>query len=151
MSGALSKAVKEIESILKKTSRSGKKGKSYYDILSDQVNADGAWNEELLTEVKEKITEYLRKYNDKQLLKMWEESDIAVEYENGIDQPDAERVKEDVSEELLNRVLDSLDSNLDEENYFVGNKLNDEDDDEFEDFGRDDFESDDYFDDDDRY
>lgn len=120
MSVALSRVIRDVQELLKKTPKGVKKGKAYWDVINSQVTAEGAWDEDLLNSIKGEILEFLNKYKKDQLLKMWKDTGIAADFSDDLKALDTNRLKKDLSEELLNKILDSLDSSgYEEESYFT--------------------------------
>lgn len=147
MSLPLSKAVRDVESILKKSKQ---KSKSLWEQLSDQISNEGTWDENLLASIKSEIKKYLDKYKYDQLFSAWENTEFSAEYSGDVESIGVNKVKEDLSEEILDRVLESVDSSFEEETIYAKDDEDDEED-EFFNPKDDEFGPDDIFEDEERF
>lgn len=168
MAASLTKTAGEIEKLFRKLAAPGEPKKTYWQVISEQAEEEGVWDEELLNSAKEQIGIHLNKFNNEKLFDLWEQSEAAAENFAERSGLKADSVKSDLQEELLNLVLDKLDSNshaatnyYEGESYYIDETSgkDGEDEDKFEadikdiDLNTDDLfdDDDDYFDDDDRF
>lgn len=160
MAASLSKTAGEIEKLFKKLQGPGKSKKTFWQLISEQAEEEGVWDEALLNSAKEQIGIHIDKFNNEKLFDLWEQSEAAAEnfVERSALKPDS--VKADLKEELLNLVLDKLDSSSHSTNYYEGESyyINDakekdgEEEDSFESEIKDiDLDTNDLFDDDDDF
>lgn len=147
---SLKKLVKETQGLLKSSKPHGLK-ESYWELLKDQVQSEGTWDEVLMNDIKKKISDTLEKFNKHQLFEIWEQTEISMNYSGDENSIPVSKLKEDISEDILNAVLDLLDDRSSEtifENRYVEDEDSDEDDfdsDSFGDFAdEDDFEDDEF-------
>lgn len=160
MAITMGKAVTELTSILKKQKFPGEPKKTYWNILSEQLSEEGTWDNGLIDQVKEDISRWLEKLKKNDLQNLWDESEIAAEEYADEDSPDSETVIEELSDELLDLVLNRMADSTPREEYYISEaastkkKLSEDDDfeddikdDLFDEDEIDDFDSDDFFDD----
>lgn len=161
MALTMEKAVKELIATLKKENFPGETKKSYWNKLTEQLAEDGSWEDEVINQTKEEVAAWLGKLKKNDLAGVWEESEIAVEEYEDEDTPEKDTVIEELSDELLDVVLNIIEDSAPKEEYYIpeagtGNKKKFDDDDDFDDDFKDnfddddmeDFGGDDYFDDD---
>ena len=159
MAISLSKATNDLVSLLKKEKFPNNKKKTYWNILSEQMEDDGSWEDGLLDKVKEEIAKWLSGLKKAELQTLWEESETAADNYADEDMPDEDVVYNELGEELLDLILDKFEDAAPREDFFIPEaggkkKFQDEFDDSFdndlfdddEDF--EDFSDEDYFDDD---
>jgi hypothetical protein len=160
VAASLTKAAGEIEKLFKKLQTPGKSPKTYWQVITEQVEEEGVWDEEFLNLAKEQIGAYLNKFDNEKLFDLWEQSEAASENFTERSELKPDSVKSDLKEELLNLILDKFDSGshttnyYEGESYYIENAKDDDsfDDDEFNDDIKDiDLNTDDLFDDDDDY
>jgi len=161
VAASLTKTAGEIEKIFKKLQAPGKSKKTYWQLISEQAEEEGVWDEQLLNSAKEQITIHLDKLNDEKLFDLWEQSEAASENFAERSELNADKVKLDLKEEILNLVLDKLDSSshttnyYEGESYYISEAAAEKDNDEvdgFDDNIKDiDLNTDDIFEDDDEY
>ena len=161
MALTMAKAATDLISILKKQKFPDEPKKTYWNILTEQIAEEGTWDDDLIEQVKEEIAGWLSKLKKNDLNSLWDESESADEYED--DLPDNETIIDDLSDELLDNVLNKIEDATPREEYFIpeaasSKKRNEEDDDFDDDFKDDIFDDDDLddfddqvFEDDDRY
>ncbi|WKZ69477.1 MAG: hypothetical protein QY331_16060 [Melioribacteraceae bacterium] len=162
MALTMTKAATDLISMLKKQKFPDEPKKTYWNILTEQIAEEGTWDDDLIDQVKEEIANWLSKLKKNDLNNLWDESESADEY--GEDLPDNETIIDDLSDELLDSVLNKIEDATPREEYFIpeaGNKKGkaDDDADDFDDDFKDDiFDDDDLdgfddgvFEDDDRY
>lgn len=145
---SLKKLVKETQGLLKSSKPLGLK-ESYWELLKDQVQSEGTWDEVLMNDIKKRISDTLEKFNKSQLMEIWEQTEISMNYSGDDSSIPVSKLKEDISEDILNAVLDLLDDRSTEtifENRYVENEDSDEDDFDSDSFG--DFTDESDFDDD---
>lgn len=136
---SLKKIIRETQSVLKSTKPKGLQ-KSYWDLLLEQVQSEGTWDEKLMKDIKDKISVSLNKFNKKQLLEIWDQTEISMNNTADEDTLSLSVLKEDISEDVLNSVLDLLDERSFDsvfESRYVENEDSEEDDfnsESFEDF-----------------
>ncbi|MBN1301897.1 MAG: hypothetical protein JW995_11840 [Melioribacteraceae bacterium] len=158
MSTSMSKAVTDIQQLLQKTKYTDKSKQTLWDVLSDQVEIQGEWDNTVINRLKEEIENWLTKLGNKKLKDLWLKSDSAIDNKDPNSETNIEMMKYDLAEELSNRILDQLENVDDEDEYFTPikkkkSKFDDEDDDYEEGYDsyNDDSFSDDYFEEDDNY
>ena len=117
---SLSKTAVEIEKLFKKLQAPGKSKKTFWQLFSEQAEEEGVWDEKLINSAKEQIDIHLSKLNDAKLFDLWEQSEAASENFKERNELNADSVKSDLQEELLNLVLDKLDSSSQSTNYYEG-------------------------------
>lgn len=133
MAATLKKITKDVIGQLKKSPDPEDKKATLWQTLNNQVNEEGEWNEDLLGSVESKIEENLSKINDKELRVLWEQTEAAMEnYDAEADNSDS-KVKLEIREEILNRILEEIDSGSnyiddEERSYFRNDDVDDEDD-----------------------
>jgi len=128
---SLKKIVKETQGNLKSSKPTGLK-ESYWALLKEQAYSEGTWDDELLQEIKNKISASLDKYNKNQLKEIWDQTEVSLS--NLVEETSIpiSKLKEDISEDILNSVFDLLDdrsSDIVFESRFVENE--DDEDNEF--------------------
>jgi len=160
VAASLSKTAGEIEKLFKKLQGPGKSKKTYWQLISEQAEEEGVWDEGLLNSAKEQIGLHIDKLNKEKLFDLWEQSEAAAENFAERSELKVEKVKEDLKEEILNLVLDKLDTSSHATNYYEGESyyINDakekdgEEEDGFESEIKDiDLDTNDLFDDDDDF
>jgi Na+/phosphate symporter len=161
MALTMTKAATDLISMLKKQKFPDEPKKTYWNILTEQIAEEGTWDDDLIDQVKEEIANWLSKLKKNDLNNLWDESESADEYDE--DLPDNETIIDELSDELLDNVLNKIEDSTPREEYFIpeatsSKKKKDEDDDFDDDFKDDIFDDDDldgfddgFFEDDDRY
>ncbi|PKL87884.1 MAG: hypothetical protein CVV23_13055 [Ignavibacteriae bacterium HGW-Ignavibacteriae-2] len=143
MAVSMTKTISDLQVKLKKTGYPGKGKKSYWDVLADQAGRQGKWDEDILSNLKEEILSFLSALTDKKLKDLWDQSDASIDsYDK--DDVDADKIKDELSEELTNKLLDMLDESSEDDDYFAPakkqkKKFDDDEDDDFS-FSEDDFD-----------
>lgn len=160
MAASLTKTAGEIEKLFKKLQAPGKSKKTYWQLISEQAEEEGVWDEVLLNSAKEQIGLHLDKLTKEKLFDLWEQSEAAAENFSERSELKVDKVKEDLKEEILNLVLDKLDTSSHSTNYYEGesyyiDEAKDKDGDEEDGFESEikdiDLDADDLFDDDDDF
>lgn len=160
MAVSLTKTAGEIEKLFKKLQAPGKSKKTYWQLISEQAEEEGVWDEELLNSAKNEIGSFLDKFDNEKLFDLWEQSDAASEDFTDRNELKPDIVKTELKDEILNLVLDKLDSSSHATNYYEGESYyidGAKDDDSFDEdgFGEElkdiDLNTDDLFDDDDDF
>lgn len=159
MALTMTKAATDLISMLKKQKYPEEPKKTYWNIVTEQIAEEGTWDDDLIDQVKEEIASWLSKLKKNDLNNLWDESESAEEYDE--DLPDNETIIDELSDELLDNVLNKIEDSTPREEYFIpeaasSKKKKDEDDDFDDDFKDDifdddeidDFDGDDFFDDD---
>ena len=160
----MNKATTDLISMLKKEKFPKQSKKTFWNILNEQLDEDGTWDDDLMDKVKELVGGWLAKQKKSELKNLWEESETAAEDYADEDMPDNETAIDLLSEELLDLVLNKMDDPSPQEEFYTpgaasGKKKFDDDDDDFdtdlkddifsdddiEDFGADDYFADDRF------
>ena len=160
----IEKATLELMSVFKKEKYPDTPKKTFWNILSEQISEEGSWDDNLLDQVKEKISGWVGKLKKSDFGSLWEDSVVANEEYSDGNNPDSDTMIDELSEELLDLVLNKIEDSIPREEYYIseasgGKKKYDDDDDDFEkDFDDDIFDDDDFGDvsgddyyDDDRY
>lgn len=143
MAVSLNKTISDLQFKLKKTGYPGKGKKSYWDVLADQAGRQGKWDDDILNNLKDEILSFLNGLTDKKIKDIWEQSDASIDaYEQ--DDLDADKIKDDLSEEITNKLLDLLDDSAEEDDSFAPmkkrkRKYDEEEEDDFH-FEEDDFD-----------
>ena len=158
----IDKATTELVSMFKKEKFPKAPKKTFWNILSEKISDEGSWDDELLDMIKEKISSWVSKLKKNDFTSLWEDSEVANEEYSDGSNPDSDTMIDELSEELLDLVLNKIEESIPREEYYISEasggkkKYDDEDDDfdkDFDDeiFDDDDFDemgSDDYYDDD---
>jgi hypothetical protein len=132
----IKKAAREIEQLLGNTPFPGRTNISYRDILSDQLYMDGTWDDKLIDSIKDIIMRWMKKLSTDSVKNLWSQSDASQEH-FGEAEINIYQIKEELSEELFNMILDSLEDNSQDDDNLPGSKKqkrNYYDDEDFEDF-----------------
>lgn len=109
-----------------------KNKKSMWDELTNQVSQEGTWDQELIKGI-EKIAQLkLKSIKEKDLRVLWELSEAAMDSFEDSDSIDIEKAKNEIVEDIVNKVLDKSDTSYEEEEYY--NEF-DDDEDGMEDLG----------------
>jgi hypothetical protein len=149
---SLKKTIKDVHHLLKTTKPKNSRI-SYWELLKEQAFSEGTWDDNFIAEIKNKILSQLEKFNAKEIKKIWNESDASLKSLVDEESLSAAQMKDEVSEEILNAVFDSLDErNFSEpifQSDYVAGEENDEniDPDEFDSFSEDSNNPDEDFDD----
>jgi hypothetical protein len=145
--------VKDVIKILKTTPAPNLKKKTLWEILDEQSELEGVWDEKLMDIVEGEINSKLNEFSEEDFRHLWEETPAALDNFDDRDSISFDTLKDDLTEEILNLVMEKLDE--ESSRGFEGTKyFNREDDDDIDDLGfseRDDFSDDNGFYDDDRY
>jgi len=135
---SFNKAANEIEKIFRNT-KVKSSAKTYWETFADQVDKDGVWDEKLIESAKVEIKKWLGKHDKKSLITLWEQSESAVDSPDEGDTLKPDQLKDALSDDLLNDVLDRLGNSSDSEEVFAGSyskkKKTEKEDVEEEDFG----------------
>ncbi|GAB4135300.1 MAG: hypothetical protein Fur0015_08170 [Ignavibacteriales bacterium] len=102
---------------------------SYWDLLKEQAFSEGTWNDDFISEIKSKIISVLNKYSSTDIKTLWEETEISLDTLAETDSLPITKLKDDVAEEILNMVFDSLDERSFSEPIFQSKYVADEDED----------------------
>ena len=161
MAITMSKATADLISMLRKEKYPDEPKKTYWNILSEQLAEDGTWGDDLIENVKESIAGWLGGLKKAYLNSLWDESETAAEEYGEEDQPDNDTIVDELSDELLDLVLNKIEDSTPREEYYISEagsgKKKFDDDDDFEDEFKDDifddddvedFGSEDFYDDD---
>lgn len=133
MSGvSLKKVKKEVLQILS-NSKPKRSKDSYWDLLKEQAFSEGTWNDNFIFEIKSKIISVLDNYSSSEIKTLWEETDISLETLADIDSIPIAKQKDDIAEEILNMVFDSLDERSLSESVFQSKYVPEEDEADFDD------------------
>lgn len=149
MAMSLNKATNELVALFKKQKFSENKKKTYWQIITEQMSADGSWDDDLLDKVKEEITTWLNKLKKSDLQDLWDESETAAENYPDEDMPDEDVALDELGEELIDIVFDKIEDSAPREDFYIpskGSKKKFEEDFD-EDFDDDLFDDDEDFDD----
>ncbi|MFH1197834.1 MAG: hypothetical protein V1720_19190 [bacterium] len=135
---SFNKATDEIEKIFR-TTKIKSSIKSYWDTFADQVDKDGVWDEKLIESAKGEIKKWLGKHDKKSLVNLWEQSESAVDSSDDGASLKPDKLKDNLSDDLLNVVLDRLGNSSDSDDIFATSiskkKKNEKAEDDDEDFG----------------
>ncbi|MFA3783315.1 hypothetical protein ABRY23_09660 [Melioribacteraceae bacterium 4301-Me] len=154
MAQSLRKSINDLVTILKKQTAPGQKKKSIWETLQSQLADEGEWDQKLIKAIEQEADKYLSKFDKKTLIAMWEDSDVALDSGKESSLLSTKEIKEDLVKELVDKVMDRLDSNYSRSNYFdedeqpFAEEKHDEEEDEFELEEPDEFDDDIKFDDD---
>ncbi|PJA95361.1 MAG: hypothetical protein CO129_12170 [Ignavibacteriales bacterium CG_4_9_14_3_um_filter_34_10] len=130
MSGvSIKKVIKDVHHLLKTTKPKNSRS-SYWELLKEQAFSEGTWDDNFITEIKNKILSQLEKFNAKEIKKLWDESDASIKNLVVEESLTAAQLKDDVSEEILNTVFDSLDERNFSEPIFQSDYVAEEGDDD---------------------
>lgn len=111
MSTTMRKAVSEIVTRLKKLPEPGKKTGSFWDFMKSQLMSEGEWDQKHIKTIEKEIGNYLAKVDKKSLIEMWKATPNGEEkYDDDINF-DVKEMKEDITDEMIGQVMDSMDDN----------------------------------------
>lgn len=131
----MSKTIGEVQKFLSSTKIKGEQI-SYWKYFEEQMDSEGTWDNDFLDEVIVQIQKLISKYDDKTYSNLWFDSIAFKEFRGDKITAPKEKTKVLLSEELLDRVMDKLET----DDYFSSSAISSarnnswNDDDEDDDF-----------------
>lgn len=153
MALTINKSLKELKTFFKKEIYPGEDKLSYFDLLKKNLAEEGSWDDELISNTKKEIHSWLKKLNEDDLQSLWKHSESS----EAVETDKVEQIVGELSEELLDLVLEQVEEVTPREEFFIDlnqkeadtdDEIDIELDDIFEEDELDDFDDDFY---DDRY
>jgi hypothetical protein len=150
---SIQNAIDEIIGKLKKAQLPGCKSETIWDLLVDQVGSNGKLEEGLIESIKSEVTAWLDSLSEDIVWNLYDQTELPY---NDAAESDISLIRDDIIDEILNRVIDKADDSFEYSDAFseetVYDDIIDSDEEELLNFDDDEDELDDddiYFDDDD--
>jgi len=84
---------------------------TYWKYFTSQLDSEDPWDEEFLDEVIDTIGKFIKKFDNKRLFKLWEDSVSFKEFRGDKNNAPQEKIIPLLSDELLDRIMDKLELN----------------------------------------
>jgi hypothetical protein len=111
MPASMKKIVGDVIEQLKKRPSPEKRGQSFWDFMKEQLYSESTWDQDDLKVIEESIESHLNKLENKELRKLWESTDLAMDKIDEGKKVDEPEMKADLTNEMLGQVMDRMDDN----------------------------------------
>ncbi len=119
LSVSIKKIINDVISTLKLQPSPEKKEASFWDYMKSQLYFESTWEQKDLKVIENEIKKNLSKLDKKELTEMWKSTDPSWEKIEADKKVDSDEMKDDLTNEILGQVMDRMDDNYSEGNYYA--------------------------------
>lgn len=137
MAHSIRKSINDLTNILKKNPAPNQKNSTIWDSMKDQLSEEGTWDENLINSIEQHINQHLEKIKEDDLRDMWMDTETAAESMADVEELPIKKVKTDLTEDILHRIMDKVgesdgyDDEFEENSFYDREPEGDDIDDEF--------------------